>query len=63
MRRLWIQRINAAARMNGLSYSGLMAMLKKAGIAIDRRMLAELAVHDPEVFGRIAAQARATAEQ
>jgi large subunit ribosomal protein L20 len=58
MRRLWIQRINAAARLNGLSYSALMALLKRAGIGIDRKMLADLAVRDAEAFRRLVAAAR-----
>ena len=47
MRRLWITRINAAARLNGLSYSQLISGLKKAGINLDRKVLADLAVVDP----------------
>jgi large subunit ribosomal protein L20 len=58
-RALWIARINAAAREHGLSYSRLMNGLKKAGIELDRKILAELAVTDSEVFAGIAAQARA----
>ena len=58
-RALWIQRINAAARMFELSYSRLISGLKKAGIEIDRKALAELAVHDIEAFGAIAQQAKA----
>ena len=50
MRSLWITRINAAARLNGLSYSNLMHGLKLAGVDINRKMLAELAVNDPEGF-------------
>ena len=49
-RRLWIARINAAARLNGLSYSRLMSGLKKASIALDRKILADLAVRDPAAF-------------
>ena len=49
-RRLWIVRINAAARMNGITYSKLMAGLKKANITINRKMLAEIAVSDPKAF-------------
>ena len=49
-RRLWIARINAAARMNGLSYSRLMNGLKIAGIDINRKMLSEIAIHDPKAF-------------
>ena len=53
-RKLWIARINAAARMNGLTYSTLIAGLKKANVAINRKMLAEVAVTDPEAFTKIA---------
>ena len=53
-RKLWIIRINAAARMNGLTYSTLIAGLKKAGVTINRKMLAELAVSDPKAFTEIA---------
>ena len=52
-RKLWIARINAAARMNGLTYSKLIAGLKKANIAINRKMLAEVAVNDPKAFSEI----------
>lgn len=60
MRRLWIQRINAAARLNGMSYSTLIAGLKSAGIALDRKVLADLAVKDLPAFGKIVAAARET---
>lgn len=53
-RRLWITRINAAARMNGTTYSKMMAGLKKANVAINRKMLAELAVNDMKAFEEIA---------
>ena len=53
-RRLWITRINAAARMNGLTYSKLIAGLKKANVTINRKMLAEIAVSDPKAFAEIA---------
>ncbi len=53
-RKLWIVRINAAARMNGLSYSKLMHGLKLAGIEINRKMLADLAVNDAKAFGDLA---------
>ena len=53
-RKLWITRINAAARMNGLSYSKLMHGLKLAGIEVNRKMLADLAVNDPKAFTEIA---------
>ncbi len=56
-RRLWIIRINAASRMNDLSYSKLISGLKKANIEIDRKVLAELAVSDPYAFSRIASTA------
>jgi large subunit ribosomal protein L20 len=57
-RRLWIVRINAAARENGLSYSQFIKGLIAAGITIDRKMLAELAAREPKVFAQIAAQAK-----
>jgi large subunit ribosomal protein L20 len=60
MRGLWITRINAAARTFELSYSRLMAGLKAAGLEVDRKMLADLAVHDLEAFGKIAEQAKAS---
>ncbi len=53
-RKLWITRINAAARMNGLTYSKLIAGLKKANVTINRKMLAELAVSDSKAFAEIA---------
>ena len=59
-RALWIVRINAAARENGLSYSRFINGLDKAGIGIDRKLLAELAVSDKAAFARIAEQARAS---
>ena len=52
-RSLWIQRINAAARINGLSYSQLMGALSKAGIEINRKVLADLAMNNPEAFKAI----------
>lgn len=55
IRRLWITRINAGARLNGLSYSRFIYGLKKANIEIDRKMLADLAVYDPDTFTKIAA--------
>jgi large subunit ribosomal protein L20 len=58
-RALWITRINAAARLHGISYSQLINGLHKAAIDIDRKVLADIAVHDPEAFGAIAAQAKA----
>jgi large subunit ribosomal protein L20 len=54
-RRLWIARINAAARMNDISYSKFIHGLKKAGVEMDRKVLAELAVSDPAAFAQIAA--------
>jgi|SRR5688572_25458592 len=59
-RSLWIVRINAAARMHGLSYSRFMAGLKKAGITMDRKVLADIAVHDLAGFGQIAEKAKAS---
>ena len=58
-RSLWIMRINAAARLSGLRYSELMNGLKKAGITLDRKVLADIAVHHPEDFAAIAKQAAA----
>src|ERR687885_1498638 len=57
-RRLWIMRINAGARANGLSYNQFIAGLKKAEIPLDRKVLAELAVEDPKAFGQIADKAK-----
>jgi large subunit ribosomal protein L20 len=57
-RRLWITRINAAARQHGTSYSRLMAGLKAAEIEIDRKMLADMAVNDPDAFGALVVTAR-----
>lgn len=61
-RRLWITRINAAARLNGLSYSRFINGLKKAGSELDRKVLADLAVHQPDAFGRLADAAREALE-
>jgi large subunit ribosomal protein L20 len=61
-RRLWITRINAAARQNGLSYGEFMHGLKLAGIELDRKILADIAVRDPETFARFAQTAREAAE-
>jgi large subunit ribosomal protein L20 len=58
-RKLWITRINAAARMNGLSYSRLMHGLKLAGIEVNRKMLAELAIADEKAFNQLAEAAKA----
>ena len=57
-RKLWIARINAAARMNGTTYSKLIAGLKKANISINRKMLAEIAVNDPKAFTEIVNKAK-----
>jgi len=58
-RRLWITRINAAAREHGLSYSRFMSGLKKAGVDINRKILAEMAVNDVSAFSKLAEMARA----
>jgi large subunit ribosomal protein L20 len=58
-RALWITRINAAARLNGLSYSRLINGLKIAGIEVDRKVLADIAVHDAEAFSAISDAAKA----
>ncbi len=57
-RRLWISRINAAARVHGLSYSRLMDALKKAHVELDRKVLADLAVTDPAAFSKIVEMAK-----
>jgi large subunit ribosomal protein L20 len=57
LRRLWITRINAAARLNGTTYSRLVALLKKASIDLNRKMLADLAVRDPNAFAAVVKQA------
>lgn len=57
-RRLWIVRINAAAREHGLTYGQLISGLKKAGVALDRKQLADLAVSQPAAFARLAGQAK-----
>ena len=62
-RSLWITRINAQSRANGLSYSRLINGLNKAEIEVDRKVLADIAVHDPEGFGAIAEAAKAGLEQ
>jgi len=59
-RALWIVRINAAARLFGLSYSRLMNGLKKADITVDRKVLADIAVHDIKAFGALAEKAKAS---
>jgi large subunit ribosomal protein L20 len=61
-RRLWIMRINAGARANGLSYNQFVAGLKKANIELDRKVLADMAVSDPEGFAGIASQAKSALE-
>jgi large subunit ribosomal protein L20 len=58
-RRLWIMRINAAARLHGLSYSRLISGLTKAGVEVDRKILADLAVRDDAAFGQVADKAKA----
>ena len=58
LRGLWIARINAAARLNGITYSRLMHALKQADIILDRKILADLAVRDPQAFTRIVEVAR-----
>ena len=58
-RALWIVRINAAARQYGMSYSRLMNGLKKAGVTVDRKVLADIAVHDIKAFGALADKAKA----
>ncbi|MBS7238352.1 MAG: 50S ribosomal protein L20 [Prevotellaceae bacterium] len=57
-RALWIQRINAAARLEGFSYSQLMGALHKAGIEINRKVLADLAINDPKAFSAIVAKVK-----
>lgn len=57
LRKLWIARINAAARLNGTTYSRLMSALKKADITLNRKILADLAVRDPKAFAAVVAQA------
>ena len=58
-RRLWIARINAAARMNGISYSRLMDGLNKAGVTLNRKMISEMAIHNPEGFTKLVETAKA----
>ena len=62
-RRLWIMRINAGARANGLSYNQFVAGMKKANIELDRKVLAELVVSDPQAFGALAEQAKSALER
>jgi large subunit ribosomal protein L20 len=59
LRKLWIARINAAARINGMSYSRLIFAMKKAGVELNRKMLANLAIRDPQVFAAVVAKAKA----
>jgi len=63
MRSLWIVRINAAARLNGIGYGRLMDGLDKAGIAVDRRILADLALNDEAAFEKVVAQAKQALEK
>ena len=58
-RRLWIVRINAAARIHGVTYSRMLHGLRRAGVEVDRKMLADLAVRDPVAFGALAGRAKA----
>ena len=63
MRRLWIQRINAACRLNDMSYSRFIAGLKEAGVEVDRKLLSELAVSDPQAFSALVDVAKAASDQ
>ena len=63
MRSLWIQRINAGARLNGLTYSQLMNGLNKAGVEVDRKVLSDIAAREPESFATIVAQAKSALEK
>ena len=58
LRKLWIARINAAARLNGTTYSKLVALLKKANIELNRKMLSDMAIRDPQAFAAVIAQTR-----
>ncbi|MBT5088576.1 MAG: 50S ribosomal protein L20 [Micrococcales bacterium] len=58
-RRLWIQRINAAARLNGMTYNRFIQGLSLAGIEVDRRILSDMAIHDPKSFATLVASAKA----
>jgi large subunit ribosomal protein L20 len=58
MRKLWIARINAAARLNGTTYSQLVSALKKANIGLNRKMLSDMAIRDPQAFAAVVAKAR-----
>ena len=59
VRRLWITRINAAARINGMSYSSFMNGMKKAGIELDRKVLSDMAITDPDAFAKLVELAKA----
>jgi large subunit ribosomal protein L20 len=58
MRKLWIARINAAARLNGTTYSKLVAALKKANIVLNRKMLSDMAIRDPQTFAAVVAKTK-----
>ena len=58
LRKLWIARINAAARLNGTTYSKLVAMLKKANIELNRKMLSDMAIRDPQAFAAVVAKTK-----
>ena len=58
MRKLWIARINAAARLNGTTYSQLVAALKKTNIGLNRKMLSDMAIRDPQAFAAVVAKTR-----
>jgi large subunit ribosomal protein L20 len=58
MRKLWIARINAAARLNGTTYSKLVAALKKANITLNRKMLSDMAIRDPQIFAAVVAKTK-----
>ncbi|MDP4755852.1 MAG: 50S ribosomal protein L20 [Aquiluna sp.] len=62
-RRLWIQRINAAARLNGMTYNRFIQGLNLAGIEVDRRILSDMAIHDPKSFATLVASAKAALPQ
>jgi large subunit ribosomal protein L20 len=63
MRQLWIVRINAACRANGINYSRFMNGLQAAGVTLNRKSLSELAIHDPEAFARLVETAKAAREE
>ena len=58
LRKLWIARINAAARLNGITYSKLVAALKKANIELNRKMLSDMAIRDPQAFAAVVAKTK-----